>query len=169
LLDNATAITNLLSTCVGVVIALFFCKAFIEEKPSHRSSRTFAPPTPTPVDIKHLQYLKRQEEQAKDDEREGINARKALKAQKTAATEAENTRAAKAVEARLRLERRLKDIAHQGELLVHARQVKQSRREGALNADFMTDSDKMYNSHLVHAIVEHRRTGTLLRGTTPLG
>ena len=69
LLDNATAITNLLSTCVGVVIALFFCKAFIEEKPSHRSSRTFAPPTPTPVDIKHLQYLKRQEEQAKDDER----------------------------------------------------------------------------------------------------
>ena len=71
LLDNATAITNLLSTCVGVVIALFFCKAFIEEKrsSSHLSSRTFAPPTPTPVDIKHLQYLKRQEEQAKDDER----------------------------------------------------------------------------------------------------
>jgi len=68
LLDNATAITNLLSTCVGVVIALFFCKAFIEEKRSSPHG-TFAPPTPTPVDIKHLQYLKRQEEQAKDDER----------------------------------------------------------------------------------------------------
>ena len=71
LLDNATAITNLLSTCVGVVIALFFCKAFIEEKRSSSrglSGRKFAPPTPTPVDVKHQQYLKRLEEQAKEDE-----------------------------------------------------------------------------------------------------
>jgi hypothetical protein len=83
--------------------------------------------------------------------------------------EAENTRLAKEVEARLRVERRLKDIAYEGELLVHARQVKQSRREGELNADFMTDSDKMYNSHLVHAIVEHRRTGKIMNVTTPLG
>ena len=73
LLDNATAITNLLSVCIGVAIALWICKEIVEEKrPSHTPQTAgggfFAPPTPT-VDINRLQYLKRQAEEAKEVER----------------------------------------------------------------------------------------------------
>lgn len=87
-----------------------------------------------------------------------------------AAIDAENIRVAKELEQRLRAEQRRKAIAYQGELATHARLVKQSQLEGALNENFMSASDKSYNSNLVRAVIEQQRTGRLLSDVyAPLG
>jgi hypothetical protein len=94
----------------------------------------------------------------------------ALAALAQAAVDAENNRIANEVEARLRAEQRAKAIAHQGELAVHTRLVKQSQMEGALNENYMSAGDKMHNANLVRAVIEHRRTGRLVSDLhAPLG
>jgi len=82
---------------------------------------------------------------------------------------AANLRMSKQVESRLREEARRQAIAHQGELAVHARLVRQSQLEGALNENFMSASDKMYNSNLVRAVLDFQTSGKLSDVHTPLG
>lgn len=83
-----------------------------------------------------------------------------------ASTDAANLRAAKEVESRLRAEARRRAVAHQGELVTHARLVKESQMAGMLNENYMNEADKLYNANLVRAVLQYESTGKLTPNLT---